>query len=227
MTSQGTETALLSLQLIKAKEDFQPRYGGLVERHVRLLMQTDPADWPPLLIAPDDDGCFHIIDGFHRFEAATRLGLSALTCRIDPDADYPDAVLANIHHGLPLHPEDRKIAARHLAELDPSLSYREIGRRTGLNHETVKRAVEAADSQRAEHQRTNPDPVEKLVAQVYRTYAGGHGRSWLGFGHDGNAKLFRRAIEAYREEDRETIAQAVLAFGQACVAAAQPFLGDA
>lgn len=225
MTSHAIETVLLPIHLLRANEEYQPRYGGLVERHVRLLMQTDPATWPPLLVVPNDDGLFEIIDGFHRFEAATRLGLPALPCRIDPDADYPDAVLANIHHGLPLHPNDRKLAARHLADLDPSLSYREIGRRTGLNHETVKRAIEVAETGQRQPA-SPPDPIARLVAQVHRTYSGGHGRTWFGFGHDGNAKPFRRAIEAYSDEDRKAIAQAVLAFGHACVAAAQPFLSD-
>lgn len=216
--------SVIPLVLLHANENFQPRYGGLVEAHVRLLMESDPATWPPLLVTPADEGGYDIIDGFHRYEAARRQGTLALSCRIDPDADYPDGVLANITHGLPLRMEDRKIAAQHFHSDHPEWSYRELGRRTGLNHETVKRALEARRTHDSDQHRAKPDPIEKLVDQVYQTFSGGYGRSWFGFGHDGNAKPFRRAIETYHDEDREGVARAMTAFGHAIVAAAEPYL---
>ena len=223
-TPSSQSSTLIPMTLLRANEDYQPRYGGLVEKHVRLLIESDPETWPPLLVRPSDGGGYDLIDGFHRYEAARRLNVLALPCRIDPDADYPDGVFANISHGLPLTIEDRKEAADQLHALHPDWSYREIGRRTGLNHETVKRVLESRRSPGAVEHRAKPDPIEKLVAQVYRTYSAGKGRSLFGFGHDGNAKPFKRAIAAYREEDREDIARAVAAFGHACVAAAEPFL---
>ncbi len=68
----------IELARLRANEEFQPRYGGLDERHVRLLIGTDPAEWPPLLVKPNELGGYDLIDGFHRYEAAVRLGLSAL-----------------------------------------------------------------------------------------------------------------------------------------------------
>jgi ParB-like chromosome segregation protein Spo0J len=133
---------LISLSQLRADEDYQPRLEGLRESHIRLLMASDPATWAPLLVAPSDEGTFTVIDGFHRLEAATRLGLTALSCVVDPRAGYPEAVAANLRHGLPLALADRKAFARWLADEEPGLSYRELGRRCGLNHETVKRAPE-------------------------------------------------------------------------------------
>ncbi len=97
---------------------------------------------------------------------------------------------------------------------EPGLSLREIGRRCGLHYETVKRAIE--DDWAVENrQRPPPDPIVRLVGQVCRTYAAGHGRTQLGFG---------RAIEAHREEERSAVAEVLDAFGRAFVAAAQPYL---
>jgi hypothetical protein len=219
-------TALVPLERLRANENFQPRYDGLDQRHLRLLMQSDPATWPPLLVTPNEIGGYDLIDGFHRFEAARRLRVVALPCRIDPQADYPDGVLANLTHGLPLKLEDRKIAAQNMHSLEPQLSYREIGRRTGLHHETVKRVLESRRLARQGQQRAKPDPIERLVDQVVRISDASHGRSWFGLGHDGNAKPLRRAIETYQEEERLAVARALVAFGHACVAAAEPFLAQ-
>ncbi|MDP9354990.1 MAG: ParB N-terminal domain-containing protein [Chloroflexota bacterium] len=216
----------IPLARLRANEDYQPRLGGLSERHVRLLLEGDPAAWPPALVTPNDGGGFDLVDGFHRFEAAQRLGLPALRCRIDPEAGYFTAVASNVAHGLPLALADRRAAARWLAERVPGLSLREIGRRCGLNHETVKRALEAGDEAGENRQPAQPDPIARLVAQVHRAYAAGHGRTWLGLGRAGNPGAFGREIAAYREEDRPAIARALDAFGRACVAAADPYLVD-
>lgn len=218
------ETELIPLDQILADDYFQPRDGGVKEGHVRLLMQTDPTAWPPLLVTPNDDGRFSLIDGFHRLEAARRLGLTTLPVRIDRDADYFSAVAANIAHGLPLSVPDRKAAARLMAEHEPNLSYREIGRRVSLNHETVKHALETEEVEPIERTKATPDPIRDLVRQVDRTYRSGEGRSVFGLGRSGNPKVFQREIECYAHEDQPEVAQALLAFGHACVAAAQPFL---
>lgn len=206
--------------------DYQPRRNGISEAHVRLLMEAGPETWEPVTVAPVDGGRFEVIDGNHRVVAALRLKLDALPGYLLPGAGYPEAVAANLAHGLPLTLADRKDFARWLAQQEPGLSLREIGRRCALNHATVKRAIQDGADGGELRQRSRPDPIGRLVSQVYRTYADGNGRTWLGFGREGNPKSFHRAIEAYREEDRAAIARAMYAFGRACVAAAEPFLSD-
>ncbi len=106
---------------------------------------------------------------------------------------------------------------------EPGLSLREIGRRCGLHHETVKRVIED-DGAVENRQPPPPDPIVRLVGQVCRTYAAGHGWTQLGFGRAGDPRAFGRAIEAHREEERSAVAEVLDAFGRAFVAAAQPYL---
>jgi len=217
-------TTTLPLTAIVADEDYQPR-RDLNEAHVCQLMASEPETWPPVLVTPHDGG-YLLIDGFHRLEAATRLGLETLVCTVVPSAGYPEAFAANMAHGLTLTIDERKDFVRWLTDDEPGLSYRELGRRSGLNHETVKRALtEGADSEpAAPRPRTTPDLIAKLVQSVVTAYDAGHGRTWLGLGRDGNPSAFRAEIAAYGEADRPDVARAVRAFGHACVEAAQPFL---
>jgi len=219
-----SDTTTIALAAIVADEDYQPRHS-LNETHVRQLMASEPDAWPPVLVTPQDGG-YLLIDGFHRLEAATRLGLETLACTVVPDAGYPEAFAANMAHGLTLTIDERKDFVRWLADDEPGLSYRELGRRSGLNHETVKRALtEGADPEpAAPRPRTTPDPIATLVQSVVTAYDAGHGRTWLGFGRDGNPNAFRAEIAAYDECDQPNVARALLAFGHACVEAAQPFL---
>jgi len=214
------EPVMIPLDRITPNEDYQPRNAGLSERHIQLLMESDPATWSPLTVAPDGDA-YVPIDGFHRIEAGHRLGLAALPCVVVPGAGYPEAVAANLRHGLPLSMADRKEAARWWAEEEPNLSYREIGRRTGLSDKTVKQAVESTAAHTA---KSPPDPIRRLVTLAYRTYSDHHGRTLLGLGKAGNAAAFRRAIETFPENKQTDVAQALDAFGSAIVAASQHYM---
>jgi len=204
--------------------DYQPRAGGLSEPHLRLLLESDPATWPPLLVSPTDADNFDILDGFHRHEAARRVGLPAVSCVVAPGAGYPEAVAANLRHGLPLSMADRKDAARWWAEHVPGLSYREIGRRVGLSDKTAKAAIEAPE--RAENPRPRADPIRRLVGLTVDAYQGGHGRRFLGMGKEADAGAFRRRIEEYDDDERPKVARALAAFGRAIAAAAEPYLSD-
>lgn len=212
----------IPLPHLNADDAYQPRRSGLSESHIRLLMEVGPDHWPPLLVSPADNDTYDVIDGFHRLEAARRLGLAALPCTIAAGAGYPEAVAANIAHGLPLTKADRADAARWWHETEPGVSYREIGRRVGLSDKTVKRAVGEVpvESRRP----ASPDPIRRLVALAYRAYGDHAGRTWFGFGEEGNPDVFRREIAAYAEADQADVARALTAFGTACVTAAAGFL---
>lgn len=227
LTVPGSESVLIPLDRIIADEQFQPRTGGLSESHVRLLMESDPTTWPPLLVSTDDSRSFYLCDGFHRFEAARRLKLVALPSVIVPDAGYPEAVRANVRHGLPLAMSDRKEAARWWASQGPSLSYREIGRRCGLSDKSAKRAIEGVVRADAPQSAPNSDPIRRLVGLAYRAYGDHHGRTMLGLGAGGNPKAFKRQIESYPEDEQADVATALAAFGTAIVEASKPYLARA
>ena len=229
MTAAPTTTDLVTVPLDRliSDPDDQPRIAGLLESHIRLLMEGGADAWPPLLVRPNPDGAFSVIDGAHRLEAARRLNVAALPCLVSPEAGYGEAIAANLRHGLPLAIADRKEAARWWTEQDPNLSLREIGRRCGLSDKTAKKAIESGDSGSEPAPRPAPDPIRRLVALAHDAYSGRHGRSRFGFGGDGNPRAFRQAIEAYDDDDRQAVARALSAFGAACVEASRPFIsGD-
>jgi hypothetical protein len=137
-----THTTSLATASIVADEGFQPR-RELNESHVRQLMVSDPDTWPPLTVAVSDDGTYF-------------LGLETLACVMEPGGGYPEAFAANQRHGLTLTVDERKDFVHWLAEHEPGLSYRELGRRSGLNHETVKRALTEPE---------DAEPAQPVVAQ--------------------------------------------------------------
>src|SRR5215208_5692953 len=171
-THTETETVRIPIDQIFPAEGYQPRLKGLEEKHIRLLLTSDPATWPPLVVTPKEGG-YAIIDGFHRYEAAKRLGLGDLPCQVESSAGYPEAFAANIKHGLPLSLEDRKAYARWLYDHETAngekLSYREIGRRSGLSDKTAKAAIEGKGAENPQPDREASDPVERLLRLVDKT----------------------------------------------------------
>lgn len=129
----------LPLGAIEVDDSLQPRSDGLSEEHVLALMET-PEDWPPIMVAHVDDANV-LIDGFHRHDAARRLGYESIAAKVfypDQNTDlFRIAFSLNIQHGRPLTRRDRNAYAAHLLQRYPELSDREIGRRCGLHHETV------------------------------------------------------------------------------------------
>jgi hypothetical protein len=117
----------------------QPRCDGLSDEHVASLMET-PEIWPPIVLARGNGGLF-LIDGFHRHEAACRLGINELAATIyDPPAGvdlYGIAFQLNAKHGRALNLRDRKAYALLLLRQYPEASDRELGRKCGLHHETI------------------------------------------------------------------------------------------
>lgn len=116
-------------------------YGPLVRRervdidHVeRLTLVLD--DCPPIVVQAETGA---VLDGFHRWNAATRLGRSVIRAVIVEcvDAEALElAVKANLAHGLPLTLAERKSVARQLAETT-DWSDRRIGDSCGISHDTV------------------------------------------------------------------------------------------
>jgi ParB-like chromosome segregation protein Spo0J len=134
-----SDPVAVPMSQIVIDDRLQPRCDGLSDEHVASLMET-PETWPPIVLARCNGGLF-LIDGFHRHEAARRLGAGALMAAIYDPTEGTDlfsvAFRLNAKHGRPLTLRDRKAYALTLIRAFPDLADREIGRRTGLHHETV------------------------------------------------------------------------------------------
>jgi ParB-like nuclease domain len=112
-----------------------PRLDGLSKRHAALML--DFIDMPPIIVHRPT---MHVIDGAHRLKAATQRHQDTIDVRFfDGTAEeaFIIAVAANIKHGLPLSPRDRKAAAARILDMYPKWSDRAIAATAGLSHHTV------------------------------------------------------------------------------------------
>lgn len=213
----------IPLNAIVLDEAYQPR-EGLWPEHVDALVNSNPSEWPPVLVKPLPDGNYCMIDGFHRYKAAEVLGEINIKAEIDDVADVLTAYEANLKHGMPLTTAERKDYALLLHQRNPQLSYREIGRRAGLHGETVKAVIEppvAENRQEAGSSvwRDNPDALEKLfrfIRQGYDKKAGVNFWSWKSDERQ-RAEAVKACLERYEGEEQHAMLAAVQAIGQAMV----------
>lgn len=219
MTTLAGAATILPVEQIHLNVCFQPRLDvedetPYHEKHVKQLVASDPEQWPPLLVTPNAEGSFDVVDGFHRLEAAKRLGIHDLPCVIVPNADYDTCFEANMRHGLPLTTEDRKAYARWLREQQPELSEVEISKRTGLSRNTVRKALGKRPVQREQrgdlHQQPT-DPINKSLYTIMRLPA------------PPTATDVQSFINEYA--DTADIAEHFATFGEALIKGAKPFLG--
>jgi hypothetical protein len=113
-----------------------PRLNGLDEQHVRQLADVYPA-LPPILV---HSRTMRVIDGMHRLAAARRNRVDVVAVRYftgTEEESFLRSVSANVAHGLPLSPEERKTAAHRILDMCPELSDRAVGACTGLSPKTV------------------------------------------------------------------------------------------
>ena len=114
-------------------------------------------EFPPIDVFGNDDGPFHLGDGFHRLEAhrSTHPDVKDIECKVHP-GDRDDALLfacgANAQHGLPRSRSDKlkAVTTLILSEGWSKWSDREIARQCAVSH-TYVAAV------RSDHLATFPD----------------------------------------------------------------------
>ncbi len=154
--------ALIPIGDVVVDDRLQPRQNGLADDHIGSLMET-PEAWPPIVLACIK-GYLYLVDGFHRHEAARRLGLKEIRASIFQPAEGADLVgiafELNAKHGRPLTLRDRKANAERLLGRHPDLSDREIGRQCGLHHETVGALREARSQLRIAERKSGELPSD-------------------------------------------------------------------
>ena len=255
MTNKHTPEAyspvpFLALESIRVDERLRARLGGNDLKHVKELVEhSDPEGWLPIRVARIN-GENWLVGGFHRVAAAKEFGLTHLPAYVKPAPDFDRALLVafedNKHHGKPPTLEDRKEHARLLAKIRGDLSYREIGRRAGIDDKTAKAAIEGkpevevaenphsggGDSPATPISERDPigDPVEEMVELAYQAIEDDTGVDKLAqffskkTGPRQRAEYVSRQIEEYDEEDIPELARALHAMGRGLVEGSEPYL---
>jgi ParB-like chromosome segregation protein Spo0J len=133
-----------------------PRLEGEDKAHIARLAESE-TPLPPILV---DRRSMRVIDGMHRFMAATLKGQETIdVVFFDGSADdaFLRAVEANVTHGLPLSHADRSAAAARIIASHSHMSDRAIAESVGLAAKTV-----------AAIRRRSTDAVPQLNARVGR-----------------------------------------------------------
>jgi hypothetical protein len=219
----------LPLGQVQVDTNYQPRMGGLDPDHLERLRGSDPTQWPPLLVSPNDAGGYDVIDGFHRLHIAREREFATIRCAIMPGAGYPEAVAANLAHGLPLSIQDRKTFAVWLHEQEPTLSLRELARRSGLSDKTVKAALEPAEFPQSDDgaaspvARPSPDPIVRVVRLARAAITDGVGVNKFAQFFSGKtdqqqrAAYVSRVLADYSDDERPAVAMALVTLGTALI----------
>ena len=145
----------MSLQLPIDKIDIRDQYQirfHLDETRVNEYaeLMKDGVQFPPILVGefvgyngPSPDPTYFLLDGFHRLEAAKRVGKTAMivnVAQVSSNADKIETALrANSQHGLPLTAEERRRAAMFLIRWYQNETLQKLARRCGVSKSTVAR----------------------------------------------------------------------------------------
>lgn len=140
MTTVAVSHLRLPIAAIVADDANQPRTDELDEEYIEQLAAV-PELWPPIGVVQTGAGLYLLVDGFHRREAAERIGLTeigATLLAMPPDQDLASLGFElNAKHGRPLTLIDRKREAERLLRKAPGQSDRSISQRCGIAASTV------------------------------------------------------------------------------------------
>lgn len=133
----------MRLTEIRLDADIWPRSREdreTVDRYAEIFDET-----PPIAV---QKGTGKLIDGWHRFYAASKLGLREVEVEeveVSDNLLYADAVRRNLKHGLPLKRQEREKAILKLEK--DGLSLREIADILGCHYASVSRILKAAKAE--------------------------------------------------------------------------------
>jgi ParB-like chromosome segregation protein Spo0J len=93
------------------------------------------------------DNELYLIDGWHRLAAARKLEKTDVECIIVGSGTIVEACdmadEANLRHGIPLTPEQRRQVAVRFAQRHPDWSLREIADKMGCSYQSVKNWIDS------------------------------------------------------------------------------------
>jgi ParB-like chromosome segregation protein Spo0J len=142
----------------------QPRLGPISAAHVKSLLEAFDS-LPPVTCVVNSAGEYILVDGFHRIDAAHRLGLERIPVLFaagPPGDDFIGLSFdLNMRHGLPLSIKEKKAHAGRILGKHPDLSDREIARQCALSAATISSIRNGA-----QNEQSSPTPQHASTADV-------------------------------------------------------------
>lgn len=139
MLNEHTGIMELNLAEITINQDLNVREeldNETIERYAESFEQL-----PPVVVF-ETDSIYLLADGFHRYEAAKKLGREKINSEIRPGG-YDDAqeyaAIANLKHGKPLTRAERRKAVERILKLHPERASNWIAQDMGVSENTVKK----------------------------------------------------------------------------------------
>lgn len=156
----------IPLSKITMDKELQPRQAltaEAVEEYAEAI--TDGASLPPCIIVSDGKTNW-LCDGFHRVNAAKKVGLKEIQCEVR-EGTRQDAMwiaaAANLRHGVRRTNSDKRRAVAMAIAVRPDASLRDIAEHCAVTHEmvrTVKSQIDAVE----EVEQTAVEAVEEAIA---------------------------------------------------------------
>jgi hypothetical protein len=134
------------LEDILLDREVQIRAGGLREAAVQRYMEAFE-QLPPVDIFQTPEHPRLLADGFHRVEAARRLGKGTIIAYVQPGSRreaLEHASVANMRSGEPLTTAERQAAILRMVALHPTWSQARIGKALGIEGSAVSFATRSA-----------------------------------------------------------------------------------
>lgn len=158
----------LLIKDIKVDSALSPRTGinrALVNEYKDIL--SDILSKNPIVVWKDE-GKYHLIDGFHRINAAAQAGWEEIECSVEVTRGmklaFIRAVELNTQHGAALTRDERTNAVRKILLIDPSLSIRAISQISGVCQATISNIRKDMDAKK------QIKPPKELTGKDGRSY---------------------------------------------------------
>ena len=198
--------------------NINPRQAGIDNDHVRALMGAALEEIPPIVIYLYK-GKYILIDGYHRVKAFKLRNIGTIRAQevqlpqgFSDTADALKALAyeANLRHGRPLTPSERREYAQLLYRQDPTQSWIALAKRLGVSDKTAKSYIE--QEQKIEsgdrYEREQPDYAKRLVSTLGKFYENEYALIGFKNGKTSEDKRANLIVDIVKENaTKDTIAQ--------------------
>jgi len=139
-----TNAQTIQIDAITIVPDFNVRSTALNQAKIAEYAENFQ-QLPPIQVF-DVQGDLYLVNGWHRMAAALKLELKEVNIEVVGSGSRLDAIdyadQANLKHGIPLTPDQRKSVALRFVERHPDWSARKVAEIMGCSNKSVSRWIE-------------------------------------------------------------------------------------